>query len=719
MALPHALNMTLPLQNPVLIFALILLIILFAPLILNKFKIPHLIGLIIAGAVIGPHGLHFMPRDSSIILFGTVGLLYIMFLAGLEIDMAGFRKNSGKSVVFGFFTFAIPMTLGIVAGRYLLGFSMATSVLLASIFSSHTLIAYPLLSKFGVVKNRVVTIAVGGTMITDILALLVLAVIVGMTTGEITHEFWIRLSVSVAVFVSVVMLCFPIIGRWFFKRFDDNVSQYIFVLGLVFLGAFLAEAAGVDAIIGAFLAGLALNRLIPSTSPLMNRIEFVGNALFIPFFLIGVGMMIDYRAFVQGVGTLKVAAVMIGVAMGSKFLAAFLTQKIFHLSRDERRLLFGLSNAHAAVALAVVLVGYNIVLGHTADGTPIRMFNESVLNGTILLILVTCTVASIVAQKGAKNIALTEELSQDGEDRDETERVLISVSNLDTTDELVNLGITIKSKRKKQWLYGLTVLDSSSQDPGSDRLAKKILEKAAVTASATDTILHELLRYDSNVVNGIANVVMEHKITDLILGLPATQEITPSFLGQLVEGLLSRCNVTTLIYRPKQPLATVKRHLVVLPAYAEREIGFPFCLMRIWNIARNTGGKIVFYSTEETLRVVRDLHAKHPIDAEFHDFDDWHDFLILSRDMRPDDNLMVMLSRKDRSSYHPQMAKVPTYLNKYFKSNNFILIYPMQLPTTGRGSLDLRKLAMIDPIKENLERFDELGKNVLGLFWKK
>ena len=717
MSLPHAFTMSLPLQNPVLIFALILLIILFAPLILNKFKIPHLIGLIIAGAVIGPHGLHLMPRDSSIILFGTVGLLYIMFLAGLEIDMAGFRKNSRKSIVFGFFTFAIPMVLGVFAGIYVLKFSLQTSVLLSTMFSSHTLIAYPLLSKFGVTKNRAVTIAVGGTMITDTLALLVLAVSVGMATGEINNEFWIRLGLSVTVFVSLVVFCFPIIGRWFFKRFDDNVSQYIFVLGLVFLGAFLAEAAGVDAITGAFLAGLSLNRLIPSTSPLMNRIEFVGNALFIPFFLIGVGMMIDYRAFVQGLGTLKVAAVMIVVAMGSKFLAAWLTQKTFALSVDERRLLFGLSNAHAAVTLAVVLVGYNLILGHAADGSPIRMLNESVLNGAILMILVTCTVASIMAQKGARNISLAEELSHGESDQDDSEKILMSVSHLETVDELVNLGITVKSKRHKKGLYALTVLDSNTQDPAADRVAKKILQKLAVAASATDTHVQELLRYDSSVVNGIANVVMEHKITDLILGLHASHGLTPSFLNQLLAGLLSRCNVTTMIYRSKQPLATIKRHLVVFPANAEQEIGFGFCLMRIWNIARNIGGKIVFYATEETLNVVRNLHVKHPIEAEFHDFD-WNDFLILSRDTRLDDNLIVMLSRKNKPSYHPQMSKVPTYLNTYFKANNFILIYPMQSAPAGRGSLDLRKLT-IDPIKENLERFDEIGKSVLGLFRKK
>ncbi|MFN3800952.1 cation:proton antiporter [Belliella pelovolcani] len=267
-----AFDTSLPLTNPVLKFLLILIIILFAPIILNKIKISHLLGLIIAGAVIGPNGFNLMQRDSSIILSGTAGLLYIMFLAGLEIDLADFKKNSKKSIVFGLYTFIIPMLLGTLSGLYILNFSIYTSILLASMFASHTLIAYPLISKLGVAKNKAVNITVGGTMITDTLALLVLAVIVGMTTGEVNTEFWVKLSLSITVFALVVMLLFPMIGRWFFKRYDDNVSQYIFVLVMVFLGAVLAEIAGIEAIIGAFLAGLALNRLIPHTSPLMNRI---------------------------------------------------------------------------------------------------------------------------------------------------------------------------------------------------------------------------------------------------------------------------------------------------------------------------------------------------------------------------------------------------------------------------------------------------------------
>jgi Kef-type K+ transport system membrane component KefB len=408
---PHMLVATLfetalPLTNPVLKFLLILIIILAAPILLNRIKIPHLLGLIIAGAIVGPFGLNLIERDSGIILSGTAGLLYIMFLAGLEIDIADFKKNTSKSIIFGMYTFLIPMILGTLAGIYLLQFSIISSVLLASMFASHTLIAYPLISKLGVVKNRAVTLTVGGTMITDTLALLVLAVIVGMTNGEVNSEFWVRLSISIFVFGLIVMFLFPIIARWFFKRFDDNVAQYIFVLAMVFLGATLAELAGIEGIIGAFLTGLALNRLIPHTSPLMNRVEFVGNAIFIPFFLIGVGMLIDYRAFFKDLETIKVAIIMIVIATSAKFLAAWATQKTYKLSLDERRLIFGLSNAQAAATLAAVLVGYNIILSYSPTGEPIRLLNDAVLNGTILMILVTCTIASFVAQKGAKKYCL-------------------------------------------------------------------------------------------------------------------------------------------------------------------------------------------------------------------------------------------------------------------------------------------------------------------------
>lgn len=706
---------TLPLTNPVLKFLLILVIILFAPIILNKIKIPHLLGLIIAGAVIGPNGINLMERDSSIILSGTAGLLYIMFLAGLEIDLADFKKNSKKSLVFGLYTFIIPMTLGTLTGLYVLEFSMPTSVLLASMFASHTLIAYPLISKMGVAKNKAVNITVGGTMITDTLALLALAVIVGMTTGEVNTEFWTRLTISILVFGLIVMLLFPIIGRWFFKRFDDNVSQYIFVLVMVFLGAVLAEMAGIEAIIGAFLSGLALNRLIPHTSPLMNRVEFVGNAIFIPFFLIGVGMLIDYRAFFKDFETIKVASVMIVVATTAKFLAAWITQKTYKFSVDERRLIFGLSNAQAAATLAAVIVGFNIIIGETETGEPIRLLNESILNGTILMILFTCTIASFVAQKGAKNIALSESTDNSTDDKENQEKILIPISNIDTADELINLGVTIKSKKNKDGLYALSIVDNNTMDGSADKQAKKILSRAAVTASATDNLIRELLRYDLNIVNGITSVVKEHKITDLILGLHISKGISDSFLGNLTEGILTKCNTTTLIYKPAQPFGTIKRHIIIVPQNAEKEIGFPFWLIKVWNIARNSGAKLVFYATKETLKFIQEVQSKHPIECQFEDFSDWDDFLILARNFHKDDNLIIVLSRKDKVSFQNSMTKIPSYLNKYFKDTSYILIYPIQAGVTDTSQIDLKNPTFMEP----LEKLDEIGKTIAKIFRRK
>lgn len=673
---------SLPLTDPVLKFLLILIIILSAPLLLNKLKVPHLLGLIIAGAIIGPYGLNLVLRDSSIILSGTAGLLYIMFLAGLEIDMGDFKRNSGKSLVFGMYTFLIPMGLGIVAGYYVLNFSMETSILLASMFASHTLIAYPIISRLGITKDKSVSITVGGTMITDTLALLVLTVIVGMATGQTGDYFWTRLSVSVIVFALFVVIVFPLIGRWFFKRVQDSISQYIFVLVMVFLGAYLAQLAGMEAIIGSFLAGLALNRLIPHSSPLMHRVEFIGNSIFIPFFLIGVGMLINYRVFFTSFETIKVGIVMIIIATAAKYAAAWLTQKTFRMSVDQRRVIFGLSNAQAAATLAAVMVGYNVILGQTPEGEPIRLLNESVLNGTILMILVTCTMASFSAQRGAHNLAVAQISEEKRQVEEHKERILIPVSNEETAEELVSLSLAVKSPKNMRFLYALKVLDNQSTEEGSVKQAKRLLENAALTAAATDTHLQELLRYDLNVPNAVLSVILEHSITDLVLGLHKEKGISTSFLGRITEDILNHSDVTTLIYKSVQPLSTMKRHLVVIPEQAEKEIGFTQWANRTGNLVQNTGARVVFYGTFQTLEQLKGVLPKQ-VQAEYKEFGDWDDFLIVFRDVRPDDMLWVVMSRHDRISYNPGMNRIPGYLNKYFQANSFILVYPLQASTKG------------------------------------
>jgi Kef-type K+ transport system membrane component KefB len=710
----NLLPVALPLTDPVLKFFIILVIILFAPILLNRLKIPHLLGLIIAGAFIGPYGFNLVARDSGIVLSGTVGLLYIMFLAGIEIDMNDFKKNAYKSSFLGLAGFIIPMILGTLAGYFLLRFSLITSVLLASMFASHTLITYPIVSKLGIAKNQAVNITVGSTLITNILALLVLAVIVGMTKGEIDHFFWIKLTGFFILFTLIILFIFPVIARWFFKRFNDNVTQYIFVLAMVFLGAVMSVIAGIEAIIGAFLAGLALNRLIPRTSPLMNRIDFVGNSIFIPFFLISVGMLIDFRAFFNNTETAVVAVTMSVIATIGKWFPAWIIQKSFGYSDDERKLIFGLSNAQAAATLAAVLVGFNIILGYNENGEPIRLLSESILNGTIIMILVTCTIASFATQKGAQNIALAERNSTENDIMEEDEKILIPLGNPETIDDLIGLSVIVKAPENKNNLYALNVITSDNEDSDAAQNAKKLLERAAITASATDDNLTNLLRYDLNIVNAITNTIKEQNITDLVMGLHVKTGITESFLGNLTEGILTKNNVTTFVYKPAQPISTLKRHIVIIPGKAEAEIGFPFWLLKIWNIGRNTGAKLLFYGHNKTIQFIRDIHSKYPIEADFGIFEEWDDFLILLKDIKIDDGLIIVMSREKRLSFQNNMKNIPNYLNRHFLDNSFILIYPMQA-----GIIDTNEEFNNPSLIEPIEKIDELGKIIARMFRRK
>ncbi|MEI6638917.1 MAG: cation:proton antiporter [Chlorobium sp.] len=717
MLLMSLLDLSLPLKNPVLQFSLLLLIILFAPVLLGRLKIPSLVSLIIAGAVIGPYGLNMMLRDSSIILFGTVGLLYIMFLAGLEIDVADFRKNSSKSILFGLYTFVLSISLGILVGIYILQFPLLSSILVGSIFASHTLIIYPVVSKLGIAKNKAVNIAIGGTIITDTLALLVLAIVAGISTGEVMSGFWIRLVVGLTLFSLVVLLLFPLIARWFFKRFDDSVLQYLFVLAMVFFSGFLAEAAGVEAIIGAFLGGLALNRQIPRTSPLMNRIKFVGNAIFIPFFLIGVGMLIDIRALFKDFETIKVAVIITVAATVAKYLSAWITQKIYGFSLDQRRLIFGLISAHAAVALATVLIGYNTVTGYTLTGAPVRLLDESVLNGTILFILVTCTLATVIGEKGAHNIALAEvadDVAAPGVMVTE-ERILIHTDDIATVDELVNLSMTVKSGKSRNGIYAMHVADNILPDETAERNAGKILEKAAIAASSTDNVLKGLLRYDSDIANGISSVIREQKITDLILGLHHKLSLTESLLSSSPESILGRSNITTFIYKSFQPLSTIRRTIMVIPEGAENEVGFALWLQRVVSLIINTGSKLVVYASKQTIWCLKESYAKVISNAEYKVFRGWDDFLVLSSEIKNDDNLILVMSRKHHHSYHPKMARIPSYLNRYFQKNSFILIYPVQTGIPDDTCDDVP----VQPVKKMMGSFEGVKKMLERLYSRK
>ena len=700
-----------PLQGPVPIFTIVLFIILLAPILLRKLRIPSIIGLILAGMAIGDHGFNIIAQG-SIDLFGKAGLLYIMFLAGLELDMAEFKKNKYKSLVFGFFTFAIPIGLGFLLCRYILHFNFMASLLVSSMFATHTLVAYPLASRMGIAKNEAVTITVGGTIITDTAVLLILAVITGSADGELNQAFWLKLSGSFLLFAFGVLFGFPLIGRWFFKKIkDDQTTHFIFVLAMVFLASWLAELAGIDAIIGAFLAGLALNQLIPHTSPLMNRIEFTGNAIFIPFFLISVGMLVDLRVLLKGSNALIIAGALTVMALATKWLAAFITQRIFGYTATQRNLIFGLSTSHAAATIAVILIGFNLGL-----------IDENVLNGTIILILVTCMVGSFVTANAGKRLAISE-ADKLPELINQQERLMIPVMDTEKLEGLLDFAIMIKGDTYLLPIDLLSVVQDDAQAKGRVILNQKKLEKTIKHGAETDTRVQVLNRVDLNLSNGVARAVKERLITDVVMQWDEKSSSTTDFFvntlfGTTTQNIIDSVWETVYICRFLHPVNTARNIVLVLTPNAKYEPGFKRWMKKMVLLSRQAGARLAVCCGTETKEAFQAGLKKIRSNTEvtYTHFENAEDFLNLPRGITRDDLIVIVNARKGTLSYHSYMDTIPGKLLKHFADNNFILMYPEQTKVefleSGVQSDDLT----LSPIQEQIDNLNKLGKAVKKIF---
>lgn len=700
----------LPLGNPVLIFSLILFIILLSPILLRKLNIPGIIGLIIAGVVIGPYGLNILEKNSAIDLFSTIGLLYIMFIAGLELDMNEFKLNKNKSLLFGFFTFIFPLSIGFPVCYYLLGYDFNASLLTASMFATHTLVAYPIVSKLGVSKNQAVAITVGGTILTDTAVLIILAVIMGNSQGNLNLEFWIRLGVSLAIFSAIMFLVIPRIAKWFFRKLEsEKHSHYIFVLAVVFFAAFLAEVAGVEPIIGAFVAGLALNKLIPHSSALMNRIEFIGNSLFIPFFLISVGMLVDVSVILSGPTALIVAGTLSVVALFGKWFAALFSQLMFKYSKAQRQIIFGLSSAHAAATLAVILVGYKA-----------EILDENILNGTIILILITCIVASFATEKAAKKIII--------ESEDDTERlvksngihsehILLPIANVSNIEKLLEFSIFIKDKKSANPISVLSVVSNNKEAEINILKARNKLEEFVKQASASETKVNIITTIDHNPASGIARVSREIMADIIVLGWPQRSGFIDKLIGEKIDSILSNTYKTTFICHIEKPLVLHKRIVIVAPPLTEHENGFELWLNKIARLAQELSIPILFFCNEATEKAVGKTFKKAKLTASItiNNFTDWDDFFVLSRQIRADDLFVLVSARKGAASYIGILENLPVKLEKHFTDNSRFVIYPQQ--HSDNLSSDQYDDISTEPLNKGIEVVQIISKGI-GSFFK-
>lgn len=702
--LNHFFNVYLPLKNPVLILALTLLIILFSPLLFKRFRIPGIIGLILAGVLIGPHFFHIIESTNSFELLSKTGLLYIMFLAGLEIDMQEFRHNRSKSVVFGAFTFLIPIIIGYVVCIYVFHFPLWSSVLLASMFSTHTLLSYPIVSNMGIVKNRAVQVTFGGTIITDSAVLILLGIITNVVTGEMNGAFWLRITISLSLLVFTTLYLLPRISRWFFRNIEAQASShYIYVLAVVFISGFLSELAGVEPIIGAFLAGLGLNKVIPHTGILMNRVIFIGNTLFIPFFLISAGMLVDLKLFFKGTNALVFAGILSAVGLITKYLAAWLTAVIYKYTKYERNIIFGLSVSHAAATLAIIKVGFDIGL-----------FDQNVINGTIILILISCLVSSFVTERAARKIAIQEK-EVVRRNPDKLERILIPVSNPDNIQRLIDLALLIKDQKSQEPIYPLSIVEDDADADEKINLVRKVIEGVAEQIASGDKKVEVLKKVDLSIVDGIVRTSKAYNISDILISYKAQQNTSNIIFGNIALNLLSKSKQAIIISKILQPLNTFQRVIVILSPNSELENGFSRSITKIAAILKQLGSSAIIYGSEGTLAVfattIGDRKRAFYKYVSIENFDEVKEV----NDIKEDDLYVFLSARKQTLSYDYQVDEMPKKINKSNEFTSFVVFYPDISKTLQEGRIS--DITSTD-IEQRYVKVKQFTGKITGIFKK-
>jgi Kef-type K+ transport system membrane component KefB len=654
-----------PIENPVIVLALCLSIMLVVPSFCKKIGMPAIFGLILAGIVIGPNGFYLVNEKSGLDLLSSAGLLYLMFLMTLEIDIYSFRKNRFKSVWFGALTFLIPFILGFLTARFLLGYSMMVSLLLSCMFASHTLVSYPIASRLGITKTEPVVVSIGGTIITDVAVLLFLTIITATLSGTLNLLFWVKTIGLLSIFVLLLLWVFPKICRWYFSNFQsDEPSQYIFVMCSLFASGFLAKLTGIEPIVGAFLCGLALNRIIPHQSSLMNRTVFIGNTLFIPFFMIHIGMMVDLKAFFQGTESIVLAGILTVIAISGKYLAAFATRLIYGYNRSEGLLLFGLSSSRAAATIAIVLIGYKI-----------HILDTNILNATVIIIILTCLVSTYYTDRAGRKVALQQEQEMHNNVSD---HILVSVSNPDNAVLLFDFALLIHQPHEESVIHPVTIITESAQMEQSIFRNKKMMDYFKKQAQLASVLCYPCIRMDSNISEGIIRATVELQTTHIVMGWSGQSGTGQYFFGTIMDNLLKHCKQTILIAKLITPQLHFNKMYILVPRNADHEIGFHAWITVLKRIWRNST-EVLFISDERTAAAIAGMKETAVLtDKNYRIMIDFPDMIALSKELTSADLLVVVAARQNTVSYSRKTAVMPRAVTRFFERTNCIILYPEQ-----------------------------------------
>lgn len=670
-----------PITDPTLIFFVVLLIILIAPIVMSKLRIPHIIGMVLAGVMIGKYGFNILVRDNSFELFGRVGLYYIMFLAGLEMDMESVKKQSRSFVVFGLLTCFVPFLLTYVMAITVLGYAPAASFLLGCIMASNTLIAYPIIGRYGLQRHRSVLLSVGSSMISLFISLMMLAALSGSFNEESGWWFWAFFLLKFAAYCIGSVWLIPKLTRYFLRRYSDAVMQYIFVLGIMFLSAALTSMIGIEGIVGAFFSGLILNRYIPRVSPLMNRIEFIGNALFIPYFLIGVGMLINVRLLFSGLNVLWTVFLIVFIGTFGKAAAAYMSSLLFRLPKADGNMMFGLTSAHAAGAIAMVMVGMRL---EVSPGE--YLIDDNMLNGVVMMILFTCVISTLVTEHASKQIVLEEKgrWNEDNVVREDDEKILVCVKYPEIAPQLLYFSILLRNGRLNRDIVALNVVYDDQKSSQAREQGLRLLEQLQRQASASEVKLLTQVRLSTNIANGIKHAFKEFGCSEIIMGMHIHTDANPRFWGEFIQSLYNGLNRQIILTRFVQPLSTLRRIRVAVPSRAEFEPGFHRWLERLSRVAGQLDCRIQFHGRKESLILIAEyVNNHHPhVRAEYTSMEHWNELPQLAADISEDHLFVVVTARKGTISYKNALERLPDELQRHFSGKNLMIIFPDQYGDT-------------------------------------
>ncbi|MCF0192790.1 MAG: cation:proton antiporter [Prevotella sp.] len=699
-----------PVHDPTWVFFIVLLIILFAPIVMGKLRIPHIIGMVLFGVMIGQYGFHIIERDISFEMFGKIGLYYIMFLASLEMDMASITKNLRRIPIFGLLSFAIPFVLTFVTCRWVLSYSMLASLLLGCIMSSNTLVAYPIVGRYGLQKKPSVTLSVGGTMISLLVSLIVLAMLVASHEGNNSVVFWLLFFVKFAFFCVGMIFFIPRLTRWFLRRYSDTVMQYIFVMSIVVLSAAMSQAVGIEGVFGAFFAGLILNRYIPHVSALMNRIEFIGNAIFIPYFLIGVGMLINLNLLFEKEGLIWIVLIMVVFGTVGKGLAAYIACLSFKLPLSSGHMMFGLTSAHAAGAIAMVMVGMKL---EVAPGEP--LVTEDILNGVVIMILFTCIISSIITERSAQRIVLRDAEFAPSDEEHDDEKFLVPVKYPEYANNLISLALLMRNPKLNRGIVGLNVVYDDENMRRNQAAGEKLLEQITKHASASDVLMQTQVRIAANIANGIKHAFNEFQASEIIIGLHAHKELSPKFWGQFHQSLFNGLNRQIIMARLHTPLNTIRKIHVAVPSRSQYEPGFYRYLDRLSRMAENLECGINFNARGDTTQLITEyMKAKHPrVRAQYFNMEHWNEMPALAETIKPDHLFVVVTARKGTVSYKNAQERLPEELTQHFTGKNLIIIFPDQ-----HGDASTMTFAEATHTEE-LSAYDNISNFINNIFRKR